>query len=66
MLKFSRECLAEGNWQTNIPYILIDAHKRLRSYEQDPTALHQYYQQPQVWADIQSVFEAALHRNPAR
>lgn len=62
MIDFGRECLSGGNWEGRIPFILVDAHWTVSQY---PSSLKEdYYAQPDVWKDIQSVYEPFLARYP--
>jgi hypothetical protein len=64
-LAFGRECVKNGTPGNRIPYILITAHKDLCAYGTVPNAptaqdRERYYQQPDVWADVQSAYEKLL------
>jgi hypothetical protein len=61
MLEFGRQCLREANWSTQIPFILIEAHIRLA---QDASDIDAYYQSPNVWDDIRSVYDTYLQKYP--
>jgi hypothetical protein len=67
MLKFGRECLAGGNWDAGIPYILVKAHLDLAQYGADgwqSKPQRDYFaNNPQAWKDIESVYnEHRKHR----
>lgn len=57
MLGFGRELLKGGNWGARLPFQLTDAHVTLAGYEKDKAA---YWKRPDVWPDIQAVYDAAL------
>jgi hypothetical protein len=56
MLAFARECADSGQWASNTPTLLVEAHSRLMEYlpahERD-----RYFRNDEVWTDIKSVFE---------
>ena len=67
MLKFGRECLAGGNWDAGIPYILVKAHLDLSEYGanglQSKPQRDYFTNNPQAWKDIESVYsEHRKHR----
>ena len=61
MLAFGHECQATANWAARLPYILPRAHAKLASYEDTPL---DYWKKPEVWADLQQFYKAALAANP--
>jgi len=66
MLAFGHECLDARDWNSGIPFVLIDAHKSLSKYAADEAA---YWQVPEVWADVQAVYLPCLKglpENPAK
>jgi TPR repeat protein len=70
VLEFARECVKGGNWKARVPFLLIQAHEELSEYPRgdrtewadkpDP----RYFAQPDVWADVKSVYEPYLKLNP--
>ncbi|MGD0462934.1 MAG: hypothetical protein ABSB74_10645, partial [Tepidisphaeraceae bacterium] len=67
MLKFGRECLAGGNWDAGIPYILVEAHLRASHYTdggwQRSEQKAYFDNNPQAWDEISSVYaQYRLHR----
>ena len=60
MVAFGRECVKSGNWIGQIPYMLIDIHNDLASRGDEAA----YYKDPEVWKDIESVYEEWLKRYP--
>ena len=48
---------ATANWAARLPYILPLAHAKLASYEDTPP---DYWKKPEVWADLQQFYRAAL------
>ncbi|MGD0770800.1 MAG: hypothetical protein ABSB42_21670 [Tepidisphaeraceae bacterium] len=67
MLKFGRECLAGGNWDAGIPYVLVKAHLHLAQYaggQWTPAPQAEYFRNnPQAWTEIRSVYaEDRRHR----
>jgi hypothetical protein len=69
MLKFGRECLAGGNWDAGIPYILIKAHMHFAQYtDAGWTAAPQkaYFQlDPQNWEEIRSTYQEYRKHRPS-
>jgi hypothetical protein len=63
MLAFGRECVASPVWRGRVPLILVDAHKLWFSLQPEPGP-HDYWQQPEVWADIESAFDRFFELNP--
>ncbi|MDB5172377.1 MAG: hypothetical protein JWN51_1150, partial [Phycisphaerales bacterium] len=61
MLGFGRECLATENWRAGLPLILVQAHNRLSEGAPDS---RQYFERPEVWADIREVFTGAVLNFP--
>ena len=59
MIRFGRQCVAEGNWRTDIPQVRADAHLRSAGYAGDPA----YWLRPGVWDDVRVVYEGCLRRN---
>lgn len=55
-LAFGRACVKEGNWLEQIPFILLDAHQKL--------AVPGYERGPEVWSDLQQVYETYLRLYP--
>jgi len=61
VIQFGYKCLATNNWASRIPFILLDGHTRLAKQMDDPKA---YWKIPDVWSDIQKLYEACLKANP--
>jgi hypothetical protein len=61
MVAFGRELLAGGNWEARLPFQLIEAHWTLSSYGDKQG---EYFKDPEVWKDIQSVYEPFLKKYP--
>lgn len=67
MIAFGRECLKTGNWQAEIPLVLIDAHMAASRYEDGKDTgkpRHDYFRDGAVWNDVEAVFKAHLDRYP--
>jgi tetratricopeptide (TPR) repeat protein len=60
MVEFGRRLLKEGNWGDRLPLQLVSAHKRAASYGDKDT----YYKDPEVWADLNTVYTGFLKRFP--
>lgn len=61
MLAFGRECRATENWRARIPMILASAHLELAQQSGNPG---EYFSQPNVWDELQSLYEAYLSFYP--
>lgn len=61
MIAFGRELLAGGNFEARLPFQLVDAHWTLAGYGK---TLEDYFRNPDVWKDIQSVYEPFLKKYP--
>ena len=60
MLQFGRDVVADGNFYSSLPTILVEAHQRLADhYAPDADA---YWLRPGVWDDVRSVYEGYLKR----
>jgi len=64
MITFGRELVAGGNFEARLPFGLTDAHVNLAGYEDTPKARLDYYKKPDVWKDVQSVYEPYLKLHP--
>jgi tetratricopeptide (TPR) repeat protein len=68
MLAFARACRDTNNWEGRLPFILIEAHRRLARISlasHDPRAPQEgYYGRPYVWDDVQSVYDPYLKLHP--
>jgi hypothetical protein len=67
MLKFGHECVAGGNWDAGIPYILVEAHHDVSHYDangwQQAEQKGYFENNPQAWDEIRSVYaEDRKHR----
>lgn len=60
-ITFGKECLATGNWKSRIPLCLVDAHEAVLPRWVSPA---KYFERPEVWQDIQAVFEGYLQAYP--
>jgi hypothetical protein len=68
MLKFGRQCVAAGNWDAGIPYILVAAHLGLSQYiqgdgNQDGEAIY-FKNNPGAWDEIWAVYEELSKHRP--
>lgn len=70
MLEFARECGKSGNWKAEIPFLLIYAHEELSTYPRGDRDKYsskpdpKYFAFPDVWTDVQSVYEPYLKLRP--
>lgn len=64
MLEFGRECVQNTNWGGRVPLTLVDAHYRIYNVFIDPSERTNYWQRPDVWADISAAYERYLSDNP--
>jgi hypothetical protein len=66
MLKFGRECVTAGNWDSGIPYILVKAHLDLSWYTPvsgNQSAAEVYFKNNMAaWGEIRAVNEELLKR----
>ena len=63
MVAFGRACKATGNWRTGITLLVGDAH--LRYFHMLPADQRvAYMKSPEVWSDIQSVYDEFLKHYP--
>ena len=63
MLAFGRECAASGQWESNTPLLVVEAHCRLMKCLPAPQR-ERYFKNDEVWNDLRSVFEELLARRP--
>lgn len=63
VLAFGRQCLETGNWEGNLPLLLVNAHLRLSHYLPEDKR-PEYFKDPAVWDDFKAVFEPYLERFP--
>jgi len=61
LLKFGRECLQTSNWRAGIPFILVEMHRRIDQWDRKGRT---YFSDPEVWKDIQDVYEGCLLNFP--
>jgi hypothetical protein len=68
MLAFGRACFETQNWDGRLPFILIEAHRRLfkNSLPPSPGAsqIMNYFARPYVWKDVQAVYDTYLAKHP--
>jgi hypothetical protein len=68
MLAFGRACRDTKNWEGRLPFILVEAHRRLARISLSrvpPDRIAEgYYARPYVWNDIRSVYEPFLALHP--
>jgi len=68
MLSFGRQCVAEGNWDAGIPYILVQVHLNLARYSdgspQDVPLKDYYEENPGAWDEIRSVYAEDRKHSP--
>ncbi|MEP6662155.1 MAG: hypothetical protein ABJC04_00700 [Verrucomicrobiota bacterium] len=58
MINFGRKCLTEGNWNGLIPFILIAVH------DEGENSRFGYLRKPEVWKDVEEVYETYLKKYP--
>jgi hypothetical protein len=58
---FAKECLAQGNWKSGIPKIIVQAH---RDIARATTMGDAYFTQPKVWPEIKAAFDGVLKEDP--
>jgi hypothetical protein len=62
MLSFGRACRDTKNWRTGITLLVADAHWRIAAMPGQNQ--NRYLASPEVWADIQSVYDEYLEHHP--
>jgi hypothetical protein len=67
MLQFGRQCALTGNWDANVPWILLDAHRAIACYgkegwKSEPD--YKYFDNAAVWADVKALYDHELKRKP--
>ncbi len=62
LLEFGRHCALSPLYGDAVRKTLLDIHDSLS--KEDLKTLQHYYEAPEVWADIQLVYEELLRRNP--
>ena len=60
-LAFANECYNSDNWRGSLPFMLQEVHRGLAD---DSGAPETYYARPEVWKDIQRVYEPFLQAEP--
>lgn len=60
-LAFANECYNSDNWGGSLPFVLEEVHRGLAD---DSGAPETYYARPEVWKDIQRVYEPFLQAEP--
>jgi tetratricopeptide (TPR) repeat protein len=63
MLEFGRECRQTRNWRSGIAFLLSDVHTRLADYLPREDQV-KYYQKPEVWSELQSLYLEYLKEFP--
>ena len=63
MLAFGRACRDTKNWRTGITLLVADAHWRVAGELGGPEKV-EYMSLPEVWADIQPVYDEYLKHHP--
>ncbi len=63
MLAFGRACRDTKNWRTGITLLVADAHRRVAGELGGPEKV-EYMSLPEVWADIQPVYDEYLKHHP--
>jgi hypothetical protein len=61
VLAFARACVRTGNYEADLPMMLVEAHTELAAHTEDPG---KYLSDPVVWKDIRGVMEEYLKRYP--
>ena len=56
-VEFGHQCQATRNWAARLPFILVEAHRRLAARAPKPA---DYWRQPEVWSDVQAVYADCL------
>ena len=56
-VEFGHQCQATRNWVARLPFILVEAHRRLAAAAPKPS---DYWRRPDVWNDVQAVYEDCL------
>ncbi len=62
LLQLGRECLKEGRWDSQIPFVLLEAHDMSAGDTLDEKRA--YFAQPDVWKEIEPLFKTYLARYP--
>jgi hypothetical protein len=63
MMRFGRACRASRNWRDGITLIAAHAHFRL-GHRRPDNEIPNYFTQPEVWKEIQEVYEEYLQHYP--
>lgn len=61
LLHFGRACLQAKNWESGLPFVLVEAHERLAGLRNGSRL---YYDTPDVWKDIHEVYGTYLEKYP--
>ena len=56
-VEFGHQCQATRNWAARLPFILVEAHRRLAAGAPKPS---DYWRRPDVWSDVRAVYEDCL------
>lgn len=66
MLKFGRQCVATGNWQARLPWLLEDVHKKFagEALDRSESEYKAYWKWPATWRDMELLYEAAMAGQP--
>jgi hypothetical protein len=66
MIEFGRECTDNPNWTGEVRLMLAEAHDLVAKEIQDKEQRRKYYEQPEVWRDIQHTYEQFFKLYPER
>lgn len=57
MVEFGHLCQATRDWPARLPFILVEAHRRVAASTPHPA---DYWRRPDVWNDVQTVYRDCL------
>jgi hypothetical protein len=64
LLGFGRQCLTNRAWKGEAPLGLAEAHRYLASNLEPGPARNRYWQQPEVWPEVQASFDTFFQAQP--
>src|SRR5262249_10592354 len=64
MLDFGRECVRLGDWDGRMPSVMLHVRVRLLRRAEQAKVDDEYRRDPDVWADVKSVLDGNLKRDP--